>query len=156
MRDEEAVRQFVERMSRQLSDWGFPPMAARVLFAVMTAEEDSLSALDLAERLDVSSGAVSGAVRYLTDSGLLRREPVPGSRRDLYRLANETWWEASLTKMNRLKTIADAADEGVSALGGPDTRSGRAIAEMRDFFIFCHDEVPLLMEKWQERRAAQD
>lgn len=153
MRDEEAVRRFVERISRQLADWGFPPMAARVLFAVMTAEEESLSAAELAERLDVSAGAVSGAVRYLTDTGLIHREPVPGSRRDLYRLASMTWWEATITKMNRLKLIADTAGEGVEALGGAGTRAGHAMADMRDFFVFCYDEIPLLLDKWQEQRA---
>jgi DNA-binding transcriptional regulator GbsR (MarR family) len=156
MRDEEAVRQFVERTSRQLSDWGLPPMAARVLLTVMTAEEDALSAVELAERLGASAGAISGAVRYLTDSGVIRRDPVPGSRRDLYALTSETWWEATLIKGNRLQTIVETVDEGVAALGGPETRSGRAMADMRDYLAFWRDEIPLLLDKWYAQRAAQD
>ncbi|MET9065153.1 GbsR/MarR family transcriptional regulator [Streptosporangium sandarakinum] len=156
MRDEEAVRRFVERMGRMLAAMGVPPMAARVLLTVMTAEEDALSAADLAERLGASSGAISGAVRYLVDMDLLRREPVPGSRRDLYLLSSQSWWEATIGKMNRLQLIADTVDEGIAAIGGPDSRPGRTMAEMRDFFAFCHDEILLIMERWEQRKPARD
>ncbi|GAA2984591.1 GbsR/MarR family transcriptional regulator [Streptosporangium longisporum] len=152
MRDEEAVRQFVERMSRQMAEWNFPPMAARVLLTVMTAEEDALSAADLSERLDASSGAISGAVRHLTTIGMIHRVPVPGSRRDLYGISDDTWWEATLTKGNRLQLVVEAIEEGLTAIGGPDTRPGRTLAEMRDFMAFCHEEIPLLLDKWRARR----
>ena len=41
-RNEEALRQFVERMAMTFAHWGFPRMAARVLITLMAAEEDSL------------------------------------------------------------------------------------------------------------------
>jgi DNA-binding transcriptional regulator GbsR (MarR family) len=84
-RDDEAVAQFVEHAARVFADWGFPRMAARVLFVMMTANEPGLTAADLAERLGVSPAAISGAVTYLIQLGLLERVPVPGSRRDLHR-----------------------------------------------------------------------
>ena len=62
-RDEEAVRGFVERLALLFADWGFPRMAARVLFALMTAEAPGLTATELAQRLDASAAAISGAVR---------------------------------------------------------------------------------------------
>jgi len=40
-------------------------MAARVLFAIMCAEADALTAAQIGERLGISPAAVSGAVRYL-------------------------------------------------------------------------------------------
>src|SRR5262245_47418683 len=90
-RDEEGVRQFVEHMAMMLTEWGFPRMPARVLGSMMTADEDSLTAADLAERLGVSPAAISGAVRYLTHIGLISRVPVAGSRRDRYRLPDNPW-----------------------------------------------------------------
>lgn len=150
MRDEEAVRQFVERLSRMLADWGFPPMAGRVLVTLSVAEEDSLSAPDLAERLGVSPAAISGAVRYLIQLGMVAREPVPGSRRDLYRLVDDSWWEVALTKVGLYKTLADLVGEGIDALGGPQTHGGHTLAELRDFYLFMHKEIPLLYDKWRE------
>src|SRR6266540_3861367 len=56
-RDEEGVRRFVERLAMMLTEWGFPRMPARVLGSMMTADEDSLTAADLAERLGVIAAA---------------------------------------------------------------------------------------------------
>ncbi|WP_117215402.1 GbsR/MarR family transcriptional regulator [Allorhizocola rhizosphaerae] len=151
-RDETAMRQFVEYMGRLLADWGLPRMAARVLFCLMAAEERSLTAGELGERLGASPAAISGAVRYLTQIQMVVREPVPGSRRDLYRLVDDSWYEVTLAKMTLIKTIADAADEGVAAAGGPDTVAGARLANMRDFYQWVQDELPTFMDRWAERK----
>ena len=45
-RDEAAVRQFIEHVAMTFADLGFPRMAARVLFVIMCAEEDALTAAE--------------------------------------------------------------------------------------------------------------
>ena len=74
---------------------GWPPGS---LFTLMAADERALTAAELAERLGVSPAAISGAVRYLTQIGMLHREPSPGSRRDRYRLPDDPWYEVTLAK----------------------------------------------------------
>jgi predicted transcriptional regulator len=155
-RDEQGVRRFVEHLAMMLGDWGFPRMPARVLASIMTADEDSLTAADLAERLGVSAAAISGAVRYLSHIGMVSREPVPGSRRDRYRLPRNPWYQTSLLKGELLKALADLADEGVAAVGTAATPSGARIAEMRDFFRFLEVELEGLLDKWRAVRAAQE
>jgi hypothetical protein len=44
-RDEAAMRTFVEQMARTLADWGFPRMAGRVLFAMMSSDDEALTAV---------------------------------------------------------------------------------------------------------------
>jgi predicted transcriptional regulator len=152
-RDEPAVRDFVEKMAMTLEYWGFPRMPGRVLVAMMSADEDSLTAADLSTRLSVSPAAISGAVRYLIQFGLLERAPVPGSRRDRYRMPNGAWYEASVTKGDVLKTLADLANGGVSALGGATTPAGTRVAEMRDFFRFVQDELDDLLTRWRATKT---
>jgi DNA-binding transcriptional regulator GbsR (MarR family) len=152
-RDEEAVRRFIEHIAMTFDGLGFPRMAGRVLFVIMCAEEEALTAAQIAERLDVSPAAVSGAVRYLIQIQMLRREPVPGSRRDRYRLAGDAWYEVSMVKGAAYKIFAEITAEGVEALGGPSTGPGARVAEMRDFFEFLYNEVPILLDKWQATKA---
>lgn len=152
-RDEQAMRGFVEQMARTLADWGLPRMAGRVLFAMMGADEQALTAAELADRLDVSPAAISGALRYLTQITMVRREPVPGSRRDRYRLADDTWYEVTLAKMVLIKTLVDHAEQGVRAAGGPDTPAGARLSGMRDFYNFVLDAMPELMDRWAEHKA---
>ncbi|NES15803.1 MULTISPECIES: GbsR/MarR family transcriptional regulator [Micromonospora] len=152
-RDEEEVHLFVERMAMAFADVGFPRMAGRVLFTVMSADQP-LTAAEIGERLGVSAAAVSGAVRYLTQFGMLVREPVKGSRRDHYRMPDNPWYEATITKTGLYKNFIDIANGGVDALLGRTTPAGERVAEMRDFFLFVQEEIDALGERWRARRAA--
>ncbi|HET9168846.1 MAG TPA: MarR family transcriptional regulator [Actinospica sp.] len=150
MRSELEARAFVEQMAMFLADWGFPRMAARVLMVLMSADEERLTAGELAERLAVSPAAISGAVRYLQQLQLVVRTPVPGSRSDAYEVPRNAWYTAAIVKGGLYKRLADLSQEGVSALGEGAGR--RRIAEMRDFFLFLDEEVGLLLDRWVEER----
>ncbi len=151
MRSELEVRAFVEQMAMFLADWGFPRMAARVLMVLMSADEERLTAGELAERLDVSAAAISGAVRYLQQLQLVARTPVPGSRSDAYEVPRNAWYTAAIVKGGLYKRLADLSEEGVKALG-EDGAGRERIAEMRDFFLFLDDEVGLLLDRWAAER----
>jgi DNA-binding transcriptional regulator GbsR (MarR family) len=152
-RDEAAIRQFIEHISMTFADLGFPRMAARILFVIMCAEEDSLTAAQIAERLGISPAAVSGAVRYLVQIRLVHRAPVPGSRRDTYRLPDDAWYEASVLKSALYKIFSELAQEGVAALGGESTDAGARMAQMRDYFEFIHNELPTLLDRWEDHKS---
>lgn len=154
-RDEEAVRGFVERLALLFADWGFPRMAARVLFALMTAEAPGLTATELAQRLDASAAAISGAVRYLGQLGFVVREPVPGSRRDLYRLRDHTWYASTTTAVQFYDLVISATDEVLGSVGGLESTARERVSEMRDFFAFVRSRLPGLLDEWQATRQSQ-
>jgi len=151
-RDEQEVRRFVEVMARLWADWGFPRMAARVLMALMAADEEALTAAELGERLGVSPAAISGGVRYLAQLGLIVREPVPGSRRDGYRLPGDAWYQVGAVKNGFYKVVVDQAGDGLRALG-PGPAHDR-IADMRDFFQFLMGEIDGMLDRWEAHRAS--
>lgn len=152
-RDEEGTQHFVEQMAMLFADWGFPRMSARVLITLMAAEERGLTAGKLAERLTASPAAISGAVRYLGQVGLITRESVPGSRSDLYLLPDDAWYTCTATKQGLFTQIIAATDKGIQPLGGPGTRAGARIGEMRDFFSFAQREMDAILDKWKAMRA---
>ena len=84
----------------------------------------SLSSAQLAERLRISPAAVSGAVRYLSQVHMVSREREPGSRRELYRVHENVWYEALLDRDQILGRWAKTLRAGETSLG-PDTRRGR-------------------------------
>lgn len=153
-RDEEAVRHFVEHLALTLADMGFPRMPARVLGALMVAEEDGLTAKEIGERVGASPAAVSGAVRYLVQISLVVRAPVRGSRSDVYRMPDDTWYVASSVQDGRYRRVADLIQEGVDAVGDETSAAGLRLAEMRDFFLFLQRELGGLLAKWEKERAA--
>ncbi|MFD9891014.1 GbsR/MarR family transcriptional regulator [Amycolatopsis sp. NPDC059027] len=152
-RDEDAVRRYVEKMGLTLAQIGMQRMPARVFAALMTTDEGRLTAADLAERLSVSPAAISGAVRYLEQVGLVGKEREPGERRDHYRLYDDLWYATFLKRDRLILMWRDAAEEGIDALGA-DTPAGKRLVEMRDFLTFITRELTEMFDRWHRERGA--
>jgi DNA-binding transcriptional regulator GbsR (MarR family) len=150
-RDEAAVRRFIERFALNLTEAGMARMPARVLAALLAAEDGRRTAAELAGELGVSPAAVSGAVRYLTQLRLATREREPGERVDHYRVSSATWYEA-ITRRDELleRWLVDLAD-GVKAVG-PTTPAGARLEETRAFFAYLLDEIPRMLDRWRAQR----
>jgi len=151
-RDDAAVAAFIERFATVLVDAGFPRMPARTFTALLATDSGRLTAAELGELLQVSPAAVSGAVRYLTQVNLVSREREPGSRRDRYRVHENAWYEASMSRDQALVRWESSLREGLDALGA-DTPAGARLAESLAFFAFMREELPSMLERWRIRRA---
>jgi predicted transcriptional regulator len=151
-RDPESVSHFIERFAAALTDGGFPRMAARVFVALLASDSGARTAAELSALLQISPAAVSGAVGYLAQVGLISRERAPGSRRDHYRVHDDTWYEATVRRDQMLRRWAESVREGMDVLGR-DTRAGARMAETLAFFEFLEAETPVLLERWHEIRA---
>ena len=151
-RDPEAVRQFVERFASSLTDAGFQRMHARVFAALHGTDSGRLTSAEIAESLQVSPAAVSGAVRYLIQFNLIRRERAPGSRRDHYVVENDSWYEASLNRDEVISRWQTSAKEGIEVLGA-DTPAGQRMAESLAFFEFIREELNEIIAKWQKVKS---
>jgi predicted transcriptional regulator len=150
-RDPEAVSRFVERFASQLVEAGMQRMAARVFAALLASDTGAMSSAELGEALRISPAAVSGAVRYLSQQHMVSREREPGSRRDIYRVHSDQWYEALTNREGIMRRWEDALREGVVNLG-PDTPAGRRIAETLAFFEFIEGELAVMMERWRVHR----
>ncbi|MEV6717032.1 MarR family transcriptional regulator [Lentzea sp. NPDC051208] len=150
-RDTQAVSQFVERFGGILADTGVPRMPARILAALLTTDSGRLTAAEIADLLQISPAAVSGAVRYLTTVQIVSREREPGSRRDVYRMRDNVWYEATFRKDQMLGMIDEVLAEGVEALGA-DSDAGARLDETREFFRFVHGELGSMLDRWRAHR----
>jgi DNA-binding transcriptional regulator GbsR (MarR family) len=144
---------YLERFSSVLVAAGIPPMPARVFVALLVAQPGRLTAAELAERLRVSPAAVSGGVRYLIQLGLVHKERVPGSRRDCYRMPDDVWTDMFRLRDQVMQRWAALIREGIELLG-PDTPAGERLAEHATFFDFVSRELPEVLKRWDEYRAA--
>ena len=154
-RDEKAVARFVEDLASALMEMGVPRMPARVFAALLTTDSGRLTAADLATNLQVSPAAVSGAVRYLIQIGMVRRESEPGSRRHYYRAPNDVWDEVIGIRDRLMARWTGVLREGVEVLGA-DTPAGQRVADSVRFFEFVSSELPSVIGRWRERQPARD
>lgn len=152
-RDGAALSRFTEDYAFALVQMGFPRMPARVLVALFITDEGRLTAAELAEALQASPAAVSGAVRYLIHIGLVRREGEPGSRRHFYRVPDDCWEEVLRLRDGLMSRWAALVRDGVGVLGA-GTPAGARLAETAEFLEFVSTELPKVMHRWQEHKEA--
>ena len=142
---------FIERFASVLEEGGVPRMPARVFSALLATDSGRMTAAEVAEVLRISPAAVSGAVRYLIQVSLIGREREPGSRRDVYGIHDDLWYEAIVNREPLLTRWGRALEEGVEAVG-PDSPAGRRLAETAEFFEFLKWEMPAMLARWRAQR----
>ena len=150
-----AVRQFIQRFGSLLADAGMPRMPARIFAALLTTDSSRLTAEELAGLLQVSPAAVSGGVRYLIQVGLVSRETEPGSRRHVYVLPDNVWHEVLRVRDGIMMRWADAMRGGADVLG-TGTPAGARLAESALYFEFVSKELPALLDRWEDFKAAHE
>jgi DNA-binding transcriptional regulator GbsR (MarR family) len=150
--NDDGVRRFVERFALLLTEAGMARTPARVFACLLAEDSGRLTARELADRLQVSPAAISGAVRYLTQAGVLVREREPGARRDHYAVHEHVWPEMLAARMAMVRRWEQAMGEAVELLGA-DSPAGQRLQETREFFAFMQEELPAMLRRWEERRS---
>jgi DNA-binding transcriptional regulator GbsR (MarR family) len=150
-RDDAAVAAFVERFADLLVESGMPRMPSRIFVRLLANDAGRSTAAELSSQLQISPAAVSGAIRYLSHVDLVTRERPPGSRRDYYRVADETWYEVMTQRDQMLVRWIESLRVGVEALGS-DTPAGDRVRETLEFTQFLLAELPALLERWRTRK----
>ena len=154
MRDmsKDSLARAVERFGQALEGSGMPRMPARVFAYVLAEDSDRYTAAQLAEGLQVSPAAISGAVRYLVDTGLLIRERAPGRRGDIFRVLDGDIWATITTARKPMIDNFIAAVDDAIALVGAESPGGRRLVETADFLRFTRADLEDLPRRWASYR----
>ena len=144
------LQEAAEQLALVLSTHGLQRMTARVLAALLFTEQPTMTMGELADRLQASSGAISGAIKMLTSVGLAERAPAPASRRDHYRLRDNAWAVLYTNQNEVLAAMLKSAEAGIATTGSK-TLAGQRLIQMRDFYNFLLAEIPALLDRWHRQ-----
>jgi DNA-binding transcriptional regulator GbsR (MarR family) len=147
------LEQAVELLGQVLEDSGVPRMPARVFAYILAEDRDRYTAAELAEGLQVSPAAISGAVRYLTQTRLVVKERRPSGRGDLYRVIDGDVWGTIMTARLPLLDHYVASLEKAIALLEPGSPGRLRLEETRDYFAFAREGMADLAQRWVKDRA---
>lgn len=143
-------------MGLVLGNFGFPPMAGRVFGALLVADPPEQTAEDLADTLQASRGAISGAVQLLETMGLVERRRKPGDRRAYFLNKPNAWYEAFKREMLVFGQLRKLVDEGLELLPAEKPEVTQGLRDMQAMMTFWEDELPPLFAKFErQQRAAQ-
>ena len=145
----------VERLGQTMESMGIPRMPARVFAFILADDQSTYTAAELARGVEASPAAISGAVRYLTDTHLVVRERNPAGRGDLFRVRDgDIWGTIQAARLPTLDRIIDSVAEAAAML--PAGSAGRArVEETRDYFTFILEDAQTLDERWRAWRGSR-
>jgi DNA-binding transcriptional regulator GbsR (MarR family) len=142
----------VERIGAALTQAGLARLPSRVFAALLVDDDGRMTSAELAAALGVSPAGVSGGVAYLEQLGMLRRERVRGSRRDVYVVDDDAWHEAMMRHDQIYGPIKASLQNALTALG-ESAPAHRRLALTQEFLVFVENEFDSLSDKWEARKA---
>lgn len=110
------MAEYEETFTSVLMASGLTKMTARVLTCLFTTDAGSLTASQLAQRLQVSPASISKAIAFLESQSLVRRERDE-RRRDRYVVDDDAWYEATIASARANDQLVATARQGVAILG---------------------------------------
>ncbi|MEU8424184.1 helix-turn-helix domain-containing protein [Micromonospora sp. NPDC048835] len=138
-RDPGAVAEYGEALTTVLMASGVSKMPARVLTHLFITDSGSLTASQLAQRLQVSPASISKAITFLESQSLVRRERDE-RRRDRYVVDNELFYQATIASARANDQLVATAREGVAILG-PQTPAAARLENIARFLDFISESI---------------
>ncbi|HEY1104691.1 MAG TPA: MarR family transcriptional regulator [Agromyces sp.] len=152
-RDEVSLRAAVDQSTAVLAGAGFPRMPARVLMALLVSDR-GLTASELGGGIGASAAAISGAVRYLEQLGVVHRVRERGSRRDRFEFSDDAWYRAIVQKSSIYSVIAELSERAADAIDDESHAGVRRLRDTAGFYRFLDGKMPELLAEWDAQRDA--
>jgi DNA-binding transcriptional regulator GbsR (MarR family) len=124
-RENELLHEVADAVGALMEFWGFKRVMGRV-WSTLFVRGEPLSAAELCEQLEISSGAASMALAELEHWGAVRRSRKPGDRREYFEAESDIWKmiarvlrERELLQIERALEVFDRAREQLTKGGAP-------------------------------------
>lgn len=145
-------RHYIEDVSVLFEMVGLPRMAGRIFGWLLISDPPHQSHGELAAMLQASKGSISTMTRLLMQIGLIERISLPGQRRDYFRIKPNSWSEMTRQRMAQNTAFLQVADRGLQLLRDKPPHLRQRLAEMYDMHAFCGQEMPAMLERWEQLR----
>ena len=146
--DRDKVLVFCDHVGRFYAEqYGFPPVAGRLIGYLYVCEPAQQSINDIAETLLTSRSAINNAVKMLETQKLIDRSRPAGTRSDLIGL-NPLSRENLGFDPSEYQQMANLAREGLELLGRASPERRQALEVVVSLNDFLAERLPQLYGEW--------
>ncbi len=131
--------------------YGFPPMAGRLLGYLFVCDPPQQSIDELGEALLASRSAITGAVKLLENFGMARRTRTAGERMDRVSLNPDSRQPQNFDGTLHQEHAA-LFREGLALLADAPLERRAPLEEMVALAEFLAERLPRLTDEWQAHR----
>jgi DNA-binding transcriptional regulator GbsR (MarR family) len=143
---DEGKEKFIQSWGTLGSNWGINRTMAQI-HALLLISPESLSAMDIKEKLNISMGNTNMNIRQLIDWGLVYKKLKPGERKEFF-VAEKEMWEVVKKiviqrKKRELEPVIKILDE-ISAVDGSCSESEEFSKVIKDIKLFSNKADSIL------------
>ena len=144
--------EFIEQMTRQLSNAGLPPVAGRMWAYLLISDPPEQTAAQIAEELHASRGSISSAARLLETAHLVQRRTRRGERSEYFSLPESSMLGMMRAQIPVVRAFRETADRGLELLADRPPEQRARLQGLRDLYAFFEVELPASLERFLEQR----
>ena len=143
---------FIEKYGMFAEKVGFPPMAGRIFAWVLTSGSPTQTAEQISKGLKTSRSSISTATKLLIQWGLIERARMPGHRTNYYRISLDGCRGALQAMIQLISEERKIVEYGLDLVKKSRRDLHQQLKTYRDLCLFCEQEFPRLIEKWEKER----
>lgn len=151
--NETRIQQKVEEMGIFFEKQGLTPMHGRVFAYLLLAEPPQKDFYEIQEFLKASKSAISNALKYLMNEGMVDYITFSGDRRRYFRVNHKTWLEMYKARIRGLSTFRNLLDEVLNERN--DSRHldfNDKLKAMLDFQTHIANGIEYLITEWEKQK----
>jgi DNA-binding transcriptional regulator GbsR (MarR family) len=131
---------------------GLQPAAARIIGLLYVSDKPELTFEEIMEALQISKSATSNALNLLLHTGRLEYITFSGDRKRYFRIKVSDWREGFAKKLEDMTSFNLLLKEVLKERTTETVEFNKSLEELADFMAYINNELPGLLEKWEQSR----
>ena len=148
---------FIEDNGLLYEKLGLTRMSGRILGYLMVSDKEMVSFDEITRVLQASKSSISTNIKTLVNIGFIRPVSKPGDRKTYYMLAPEIDWKSYYDqKLINIRYMNELFERALRLRVDKDDKTSLWIKNAKDFYAWLIEELPKLMDRWQEEQKMQN
>lgn len=144
--------ELIEEFGIHYEKSGMQPAASRIFALLMICDQNELSFEEIYETLNISKSAVSNAINLMITTQRLEYITRPGERKRYFRCKVKSLKDGVQRSLNNMGVFNDLLKEVLKQRPSETKTFNDNLKEVVDFLDFMNIELPLLFQKWENKK----
>ncbi|MDB5263020.1 MAG: hypothetical protein JWQ14_2301 [Adhaeribacter sp.] len=148
----EKQKALIEKIGISFENEGSQPVPARILGLLYVSDKPELTFDEITEALQISKSATSNGINLLLQMQRIEYTTFSGDRRRYFRLKVSNWRDEFRTKIDTMAGFNVLLREVLEVRTKETPAYNASIKELVDFLDYVFQNLPLLLQKWDQEK----
>lgn len=142
----------IEKIGIYHENNGMQPAVARIMGLLFVSDQPEMTFDEISETLHLSKSATSNALNLLLQTGQIEYTTFSGERKRYFKLKLSNWRDGFTKKISQMISFRESLQEAMALKADKNCQASQNINELIGFLDFLSQEMPTLLEKWENRK----